>query len=268
MGPVFAALLAVGGLSVAAIFVINAGTYLFFILALVIVKMPDVRSGSTERGFGVLLTGLRTARHRLVLSRLLIGMFLFSLFSLVYIGLFPSVARLNFGIDSAGPVYRWLYAVWGAGAFFGAISVGTFLSRIDRKVLIHRGFLGFAVALGLFSQIRGPELAFPVGFVLGFFYFMTATAITTTLQLNMKNTERATVMPLWFMVFGGTVPIGNLVFGVVIEWVGARAVLGFGAVFALFLAWWVDLRRFPPSAFLSEEDGGEPFTATNASRLR
>lgn len=267
MGPVFAALLAVGGLSVAAIFVINAGTYLFFILALVIVKMPDVRSGSTERGFGVLLTGLRTARNRLVLNRLLIGMFLFSLFSLVYIGLFPSVARLNFGIDSAGPVYRWLYAVWGAGAFFGAISVGTFLSQIDRKVLIHRGFLGFAVALGLFSQIRGPELAFPVGFVLGFFYFMTATAITTTLQLNMKNTERATVMPLWFMVFGGTVPIGNLIFGVVIEWVGARTVLGFGAVFALFLAWWVDLRRFPPSAFLSEEDGGEPYTPTNASRL-
>ena len=143
--------------------------------------------------------------------------------------------------------------------FFGAISVGTFLSQVDRKVLIHRGFLGFAVALGLFSQIRGPELAFPVGFVLGFFYFMTATAITTTLQLNMKNTERATVMPLWFMVFGGTVPIGNLVFGVVIEWVGARAVLGFGAGFALFLAWWVDLRRFPPSAFLAEEDGGEPF---------
>ena len=61
---------------------------------------------------------------------------------------------------------------------------------------------------------------------------MTATAITTTLQLNMKNTERATVMPLWFMVFGGTVPIGNLIFGVVIEWIGVRAVLGFGAVFA------------------------------------
>ena len=94
---------------------------------------------------------------------------------------------------------------------------------------------------------------------------MTATAITTTLQLNMKNTERATVMPLWFMVFGGTVPIGNLVFGVVIEWIGARAVLGFGAAFAIFLAWWVDLRRLPPEAFLPEADGGEPMTPTNAS---
>jgi len=260
MGPVVAALLAVIGFSVAGVFVINAGTYLFFIVALLIVRMPEVGRGATEKGFRVLLTGLRTARDRLVLNRLLIGMFLFSLFSLVYIGLFPSVARLTFGIDPAGTTYRWLYAVWGSGAFFGAIAVGTWFSRIDRKVLIVRGLIGFSVSLAVFSQLRGPELAFPVGFVLGFCYFMTATAITTTLQLNMKNTERATVMPLWFMVFGGTVPIGNLVFGVVIEWVGARAVLGFGAAFALFLSWWLDLRRLPPSAFLPEEDGGEPIS--------
>ena len=105
-----------------------------------------------------------------------------------------------------------------------------------------RGFTGFAISLAIFSQLRDSVLPFPVGFVLGMFYFMTATAITTTFQLNMKNTERATVMPLWFMVFGGTVPIGNLLFGVVIEWIGARAVLGFGAAFALFLAWWGDQR--------------------------
>jgi predicted MFS family arabinose efflux permease len=194
-------------------------------------------------------------------------MFLFSLFSLVFIGLFPSVARLAFGIEPAANTYRWLYAVWGSGAFLGAIAVGTAFAAIDRKLLIVRGFVGFAIALGVFSQLRSPALAFPVGFVLGFAYFMTATAITTTLQLNLKNTERATVMPLWFMVFGGTVPIGNLVFGVVIEWIGVRAVLGFGAVFAVFLAWWVDLRRMPETAFLSEADGGERFTPTNASRL-
>jgi MFS family permease len=258
VGPILAALLAIAGLTVSQIFLVNAATYLFFIAALLIVRMPDVRSGNTAKGWRSLLTGVNTARHRKVLSRLLGGMFLFSLFSLVYIGLFPSVVRLNLDISPASTTYRWLYAIWGLGAFFGALSVGTFLSRVDRKILIVRGFVGFGVALGVFSQLRGPALAFPVGFVLGFFYFMTATAITTTLQLNMKNTERATVMPLWFMVFGGTVPIGNLLFGVVIEWIGARAVLGFGAAFALFLAWWVDLRRLPSSAFLPEEDGGEP----------
>ncbi|HYN33957.1 MAG TPA: MFS transporter, partial [Ilumatobacteraceae bacterium] len=225
VGPILAALLAIAGMTVPQIFLVNAATYLFFIAALLIVRMPDVRSGNIAKGWRSLLTGIHTARNRRVLSRLLSGMFLFSLFSLVYIGLFPSVVRLNLDISPASTTYRWLYAIWGLGAFFGALSVGTFLSRIDRKVLIVRGFVGFGFALGVFSQLRSPALAFPVGFVLGFFYFMTATAITTTLQLNMKNTERATVMPLWFMVFGGTVPIGNLLFGVVIEWIGARAVL-------------------------------------------
>lgn len=265
-GPVLAAVLAVAGLSVSNIFLINAVTYLFFIASLLIVRMPDVRSGSTARGLKSLTVGLKIAKERLVLGRLLLGMFLFSLFSLVYIGLFPSIVRLNFGVAASSTTYRWLYATWGAGAFLGALAVGTFLIEIDRRLLIVRGFIGFAVSLFVFSQLRGPLLAFPVGFVLGFFYFMTATAITTTFQLNMKNTERATVMPLWFMVFGGTVPIGNLLFGVVIEWVGARAVLGFGAAFAVFLAWWVDLRRLPRSAFLPEEDGGEAFSAPTSSR--
>ncbi len=125
-------------------------------------------------------------------------------------------------------------------------------------MLIVRGFTGYGIALAVFSQLRGPVLPFFVGFVLGFFYFMTATAITTSLQLNMKDGERASVMPLWFMVFGGTVPIGNLIGGVLFEIIGPRFVLGIGAAWALFLAWWLDLRRQPPSAFLSEADGGEP----------
>ncbi len=258
MGPVAAAVLAAAGLSVSWIFVINSITYLFFIAALVLVQMPDVKADTLVRGWRQLGVGINIARHRLVLNRLLIGMFSFSLISLIYVGLFPSVAELNFGIAAKSSTYRWLYATWGLGAFFGAISVGTFLSRFHRRVLIVRGFTGYGLALAVFSQLRDPVSPFFVGFVLGFFYFMTATAITTSLQLNMKDGERASVMPLWFMVFGGTVPIGNLIGGVLFEVIGARAVLGVGAAWALFLSWWLDLRRQPPSAFLSEADGGEP----------
>ncbi|MEP4651302.1 MAG: MFS transporter [Ilumatobacter sp.] len=257
MGPVLAAILAAFGLSVSLIFVINAVTYLFFIAALVLVQMPDVKADTVVRGWRQLGVGLTIARNRLVLHRLLIGMFSFSLISLIYVGLFPSVAELNFDIAAKSSTYRWLYATWGFGAFFGAISVGTFLSRFHRRVLIVRGFTGFGIALSIFSQFRDPVTPFAVGFVLGFFYFMTATAITTSLQLNMKDGERASVMPLWFMVFGGTVPIGNLIGGVLFEVVGARAVLGVGAVWALFLAWWLDLRRQPPESFLTEAEGGE-----------
>ena len=258
LGPVLAAILGVIGLSLSGIYLVNAATYLFVIGALLIVKMPDLKLQARARGFRQLGVGIKIARDRPVLGRLLVGMFSFSLISLTYIGLFPSVAELNFGIEAESSTYRWLYASWGAGAFVGAISVGTFLSHIHRRVLIVRGFVGVGLALAVFSQLRDHVTPFIVGACLGFFYFLTATAITTSLQLNTRDEERASIMPLWFMVFGGTVPVGNLIGGVLFEWIGPRWVLLIGAGWALFLGWWLDLRKLPPSSFLPEADGGEP----------
>lgn len=267
LGPVLAAILGVVGLSLSGIYLVNAATYLFIIAALLVVKMPDLKLNSPARGFRQLGVGLKIARERPVLGRLLVGMFSFSLISLTYIGLFPSVAELNFGIEAESSSYRWLYASWGAGAFLGAISVGTFLSHIHRRVLIVRGFVGVGLALAVFSQLRDQVTPFLVGACLGFFYFLTATAITTSLQLNTRDEERASIMPLWFMVFGGTVPVGNLIGGVMFEWIGPRWVLLVGAGWALFLGWWLDLRKLPPSSFLPEADGGEPtMKPLNATR--
>ena len=253
VGPAIAALLAIWGVSTSQIFVINAATYLFLIVSLFMVQIPDIRSAPTETGWRRALSGVNIANSRRVLSRLLISMTAFSLFCLIYVGLFSSVARLNFGISPVGSTYRWLYAVWGFGALCGALATGTFLSHIHRPIIIRRGFVGFAIALAIFASIHSVAWAFPVGFVLGLFYFMTANAMVTVFQQNLRDNERVTVMPLWFMSFGGTVTIGGLLAGPIIDAIGARWVLFFGALFALFLAWWCDLDRLPKNAFLIQE---------------
>jgi hypothetical protein len=74
-------------------------------------------------------------------------------------------------------------------------------------------------------------------------------------------------MPLWFMSFGGTIPLGNLMAGPIMDAVGARWVLGFGAAFAIGLAWWSNLAALGEDDFLAEEQGGEPFRPVNANRL-
>jgi MFS family permease len=264
LGPALAAVLAGFGMSTSSVFLVNAVTYLFLIGALLSVAIPDVRGTHPERGWRRLLTGVNIARGRLVLKRTLTTMFLFSLFSLVYIGLFPSVARLNFDVDPTSATYKWLYATWGLGAMLGALSVGTVLAKYDRRMLVVRGLAGFAVLLTAFAIVRSAGLAFPIGFVLGAFYFMTTTAMVTIFQENMHDTERASTMPLWFMAFGGSVPIGNLIFGPVIDAIGARPVLIMGAIVAAGLAWWCDLRRLPPSAFLPPE----PHEPTDALPIR
>lgn len=264
IGPALAAMLAAFGMTTSQLFLVNGATYLFLIGAMVAVVIPDVRGIHPERGWRRLLTGVNIAKHRGALRRTIVAMFLFSLISLPYIGLFPSVARLNLDVDVTSASYKWLYATWGLGACLGALAVGTVLTAVDRKLLISRGFLVFAVSLGVFALLRSATPAFPVVFVLGLAYFLTATAMVTTVQENMRDTERASVMPLWFMAFGGTVPLGNLVFGPIMDAIGARVVLLVGAAFAVFLAWWADLRRLPDDAFLPPE----PHEPTDSAPLR
>jgi MFS family permease len=266
LGPALAALLAALGMAVWSIFAVNAATYLFLIAPLLALKLPNPPTPSSAKGIQALTTGITIVRQRLVLARVLLSMTLFSLVSLPFVGLFPSIARLTFGIDPAGSTYKWLYVVWGLGAFFGALGVGTWLSAVDKRRLVPVGFSAFGVSLAAFALVRSAGPAFPIGFVLGFVYFMTATAMITVLQQNLTDGERGWVMPLWFMSFGGTVPIGNLIAGPLIDHVGARPVLLVGAAFAGFLAWWTDLARLGREAFLPESEGGLRFEPVNASR--
>ncbi len=267
-GPALAALLAAIGFSISQLFIVNAVTYLFLIVPLMFaVRLPMATGALPERGWRKLGSGFRIARSRGVLLRTLSTMFLFSLLCLPYIGLFPSVARLNFGLDPEGAAYKLLYIVWGLGAFFGALAVGTWRSQRDTRRLIPLGMLLFAGCLGVFALLDSWILALPVAGALGFVYFMTATSLASVMQRNLADHERGAAMPLWFMAFGGTVPLGNLVFGPVMDAVGARWVLLFGAASALALAWWSDLKRLDRPDFLAEDGGGEPFRPVNANRL-
>ena len=110
------------------------------------------------------------------------------------------------------------------------------------------GFAAFSVFLAAFAIAREPVGAFIAGALLGFAYFGTTTSMNTVMQTRVADHERGRVMSLWFMAFGGTVPIGNLIFAPVMDAFGARWVLLGGAAWALFLARWSDLRRLDARA--------------------
>jgi predicted MFS family arabinose efflux permease len=261
-----AGVLATWGVTAAQLLVVNAATYLFMVAALLAVHIPTVAGDHPERGWRQVLTGVRIARERPIIGRLLVAMALFSFFCLPYVGLFPTVTRLNFGIDPTSNTYQWLYASWGLGACLGALAIGTVFARVDKRRLVPVGFVGFAVSLTAFALIRSPGPAFVAGFVLGAFYFGTATSMVTVVQATVTDNERARVMALWFMAFGGTVPLGNILFGPVIDAIGARWVLLGGAVFALVLAWWTDLPRLTRAGrSASEQPRGDVLESGDAA---
>lgn len=247
VGPIIVAVFAQWGVDTAAFFFINAVSFLFIMVALYVVHVPPAKRDSV-RGKHQFTHGLRIARQRKTIGRMLLTMTTFSLISLPYVGLFPAVARLNFGIAEDGPAYKWLYATWGLGASLGGLAIGTTFADYDKRKLIQWGFAGFAVALACFAVVNTPEPAYIVGFMLGFTYFFSTTSLSTVLQGRLESEVRGRVMALYIMSFGGMVPIGNLIFGPLIDVFGARIVLLIGAVWAAFLARWCDIKRMDETA--------------------
>ncbi len=243
IGPVIVAGLYPFGVTTSQIFLLNAVTYLFVVIALARTRLPPPRAHTGERGLRQLTSGLRLVRQKPAAARLLLALTTFSLISLPYVGLFPAVADRNFGIDPRSASYKWLYATWGTGACLGALAIGTVFVSWDKRRLIRLGFASFAVCLAAFALVRHPAPAFAVGFLLGACYFGTTTSMLTVLQSRLEDHERGRVMSLWFMAFGGTVPVGNVIFGPVMDAVGARWVLLAGAAWAAGLAWWADIAR-------------------------
>lgn len=221
------------------VFAINALTYFFIIagVATVAIPSPAPQVGGPS-GWRRVVAGFGVARRDPIITRVLVTVATFSFFSLVFITQMPTLADVNLGIAEKSPTYGWLYATFGLGAMAGALSVGTFFANRDHGRLVRVGLVAFSGCLAVFALLRHPPPAFPVALVLGFVYFMVITSLSTVLQTRLDDANRGRVMAIWIMAFGGTVPIGNLAFGPVIEITSITTVMLIGAAVALALSFY------------------------------
>jgi predicted MFS family arabinose efflux permease len=225
------------------VFAGNALTYLFVVGALLMVTLPPRVSAPRHDSLWKELTaGIAVARDDRVVGRCLVTVFAFSLFALAFIGQMPVLAAHNLGINPRSADYGLLYAFFGTGALAGALSIGTVFSNVPTSRIVRVGLLGYSVSLTALALLRDAVPAYPMITVVGAFYFAFITALNTTLQARLDEAVRGRVMALWIMGFGGTVGLGNLIIGPVVEAVGITNVLLFGAAVALLLAWYADVR--------------------------
>jgi MFS family permease len=245
IGPVLGALLdsLVGA---PAVFGVNALSYLFVVWALRGVTLPPpANGGEAARGLRALGDGFRIVRRHRVLGPALATIATLSLISLPFIGQFPAVAERNLGIDERSTTYGLLYAAFGIGAVLGALSIGTVFKHLPRVRLVRLGLAGFAVALAVLALLRGPIPAFPVLTFLGFSYIGAVTSLMTLVQESCEEHTRGRVMALWVMGWGGTVPVGNLIAGPLIELTSITTVMLVGAAWAVALSAYVRRMRHP-----------------------
>ncbi len=225
------------------VFTLNGFTYLFAITTLLMVKIPRPYPDRSETGMRRVLGGFRVAREDGLVGRCLILVTTFSFFCLPFIGLLPVIAGKNLGMDVQGFHYGFLFACFGSGAALGAVAVGTILVPYCKARVVRFGLPLFAVSLAVMATLRDPLPAYPVVFLVGFFYFATITSLSTVLQEHLSHVVRGRVMSLWIMGFGGTVPLGLLAGGWIADHTSVTTVLLIGAVIALVLAATIDLRQ-------------------------
>src|SRR3954447_16303608 len=184
---------AIGGLlypafGPAAVFFLNALTYLAAIVSMVIVTLEErVIVKLDQSAIRRLFSGFVIAKRDPLVRRILVTMTTFSFFSLAFIGLMPVLADDNLGIDPKSLPYGLLYAAFGIGAAAGAVSIGTVLAHRSKPRIVRIGLAAFAVLLAAFALARVPALAYPVVLVLGFAYFAAVTSMSTVLQEHVED---------------------------------------------------------------------------------
>jgi MFS family permease len=226
------------------VFAGNAATYLFVVAVLMAVTLPVLpKLTKPASHWRELTAGVGVARADRVVGRCLVTVFLFSLLALAFIGQMPVVAAHNLGINPKSANYGILYACFGTGALLGAISIGTVFTKTSKPMIVRVGLFGYSGTLTVFALLRQALPAYVVVAVVGAFYFAFITALNTTLQARLQDAVRGRVMALWIMGFGGTVALGNVIAGPVVDSVGITAVLIFGAGVAFLLAWYADVRE-------------------------
>jgi MFS family permease len=256
VGPVIGALLD-SAFGAPAVFAVNGVSYLFVIASLLSVRLPaPAVHAAGARGLRRLGAGFAVARRDRLVRRCLVTIATFSLVSLTFVGQLPVVAERNLGIDERSSAYGALYACLGVGAVLGALSIGTVFATSSKERIVRVALVAYATVLAAFALVGMPALAYPVMLIVGLAYFAFITSLSTVLQSGLADHERGGVMALWIMGFGGTVPIGNLIAGPIIEATSITTVMLFGAACALALSFYARLDPTPAA---------EP-TAVDASR--
>ena len=224
------------------VFLGNAVTYVAIMVAIVKITAPPVpRPEGEESQLSRLAGGFRYVRNEPVVRRCIATVLIFSFFCMSFITVMPVLAAVNLGVPAKSTTYGFFYAVFGLGAVTGALSIGTFLAGRSLEKVVRVALVGFGACLVTFALLRSAAPAFPVGFVLGFFYFAAVTSLATVFQRRLDDSVRGRASAVWVMAFGGTVPIGGLLAGWLVTLTSVTAVVVAGGVAAFGLAWYCDL---------------------------
>ena len=203
-------------------FGINAVSYAVVIAALLLVgKSVSTPERDTASFTTAISLGVRYARFTPVFRRLLLLVSLFAATSAVVQSVLPGHTETLGG--NAGTLGLLLGAM-GAGALVGAFVRERFLGKLGRRAPMTTitlfGLTGIGVGLA-------PNItwAWIFMFLSGAFWVLTLTNLNATAQLMAPEWIRGRAMSLYSLAFGGILPLGAILGGIVADAIGTGAAM-------------------------------------------
>ncbi|MEV4793719.1 MFS transporter [Asanoa sp. NPDC049475] len=214
IGPAIAGLV-IATLGVAAVFALNALSFVVFAAVLLWWRSPDGDAGPPERFAAAVRAGGRYVRHSVVVRRILLRAALFLLPGSAVWALLPLVASRRLGLGPGG--YGLLLAALGVGAVAGA----AVLPRLRQRLSPNRMMFVAAVLFGAATIVVGlVRIELVVALVLvpaGVAWVTVLSSVNASLQLFLPNWVRARGLGIYQIVFAGGQGVGALLWGLLAE---------------------------------------------------
>jgi MFS family permease len=214
VGPALAAV-SVKTLGIPASFLINAGSYLLLVVALLVVRPAERRRAG--RGEARLRDSLRLLREQ---PRLL-----------AFLLIVTAVGFASDPVNTEAPAFAhafgrpdteagYLIGAFGAGAVLAAFLVAGRVSGSRGRMLATLALLGGGMIA--FSLAPWLWLGYVFLVVAGFGYLASNTSATSRLQLEVEDFQRGRIMALWSVAFLGLRPVASLADGAIAGAFGVR----------------------------------------------
>jgi predicted MFS family arabinose efflux permease len=233
IGPILAGI-ALTAWGAAACFGLNGLSFVAVIIALLLIRSPQVHGASAEKRSIVdeMKEGFRFVWNRPSLQLLTFLSFAGTFLGMPIVTFLPVVARSVFHLDARG--YSWLLTAYGVGSVGGALVVAAtgHTPRKGRLALMLQAV--FAVLLVAFAVSRSLPLSMVIAFFAGACIVGVISMYSSLVQLTTSDAMRGRVMSIFMLAFRGGMPLGNLLAGFVAQRWSISTALGVnGAVLAV-----------------------------------
>ena len=230
-GPALGAMVA-AHLGTAAAFGVAAASHLFFVVMIILVRIPAPKAHRAGVDYSV-RAALRHVRRDRPLMLLLLAIAAVGFGSEPSMTLAPAMAA---ELDGSARVVGELSTGFGVGAALGLIIVSTVNRRIRSTMSSSIGLWLMAVGLVLVSFSPTVWLALCAFGVAGFGFSWAMTGVSTLIQERAPDELRGRIMALWMVGFIGSRPIAAAVVGTAADVLSVRAAFVMTAVLLSLVA--------------------------------